>query len=274
MTDAAIVPLASPLDVRRRGRVLVLTLNDAATRNALHPDVYTLALAAVREAAEDTTLGAVVVTGAGGTFCSGGNVGRLLSRRAQPPSVQRDSIEHLHTLIRALRRLPLPVLAAVEGTAAGAGWSLVLACDLVVAARDARFAMAYVKVGLNPDGGASAFLARALPPPLAAEVLFDGVPLAAEHLHGLGLVNRLAEPGAALDDALAWAERLARGPRAALGRAKRLLESAVRAGLDEQLDLEADLLTEAVHHPEAGEGLSAFLEKRPPVFGRGGPDQR
>lgn len=258
--------LASPFDVRRQGRVLVLTLNDPATRNALHPAIYTAGRAALEAADGDPAVGAVVLTGAGGTFCSGGNVGRLRERREQPPAVQRESIEHLHGFIRALRRSSLPVIAAVEGAAAGAGWSLVLASDLVVAARDARVSMAYVKVGLNPDGGASAFLARALPPPLAAEVLFDGAPIGAERLHALGLVNRLTDPGAAFDEALAWAERLAHGPRAALGRAKRLLEGALRHDLDTQLDLEAELLTEAVHHPEAGEGLTAFLEKRRPKW--------
>ncbi|GAA0585116.1 enoyl-CoA hydratase [Caenispirillum bisanense] len=252
--------------MRRQGRVLVLTLDDPATRNALHPSVYIAGLAALQDADADPEMGAVVLTGAGGTFCSGGNIARLRARREQPPAVQRESIEHLHAFIRALRRSPLPVVAAVEGSAAGAGWSLVLAADLVVAAREARFSMAYVKVGLNPDGGASAFLARALPPPLAAEMLFEGAPVAAERLHALGLVNRLTEPGGAYTDALAWAERLADGPRAALGRAKRLLESALRHNLDTQLDLEAELLTEAVHHPEAGEGLTAFLEKRRPQW--------
>ena len=255
-----------PLRVATTGRVMVLTIDNPDQRNALHPDVYHGGAAARAAASADTAIGAVVLTGAGATFSSGGNLNRLKANREQPREVQRASVELLHGFVRAIRATPLPVVAAVEGIAAGAGFSLALACDLVVAAEDARFMMAYVKVGLNPDGGATAFLARGLPPQMAAELLFTGSPIGAGRLAELGVVNRLVPPGQAHDDALAWAAELASGPRAALGRAKRLIEAAPHNDLDRQLDLEAEFMTDAVHHAEAGEGIAAFLAKRKPDF--------
>lgn len=255
--------LDTPLDVRRDGPVLILTMNDPATRNALQPALYERGHAALREAEADETVRAVVLTGANGAFCSGGDLRRL----ARPDYVAgRGSVDAFHAFIRALRETPVPVIAAVEGPAAGAGFSMAAACDLVVAARDARFVMAYVRVGLNPDGGASALLSRGLPHQVVAEILFNGDVIAPERLHALGVVNRLVEPGEAFAAARAWAQRLAAGPRAALGRAKRLIEAARRNTLDEQLDLEAELFLDAVAHPEAAEGMAAFLEKRPADF--------
>jgi enoyl-CoA hydratase/carnithine racemase len=258
--------MTPPLRIETTGRVMVLTIDNPDQRNALHPDVYHRGAAALAEASADPAIGAVVLTGAGATFSSGGNLNRLKANREQQPEVQRASVELLHGFVRAIRATPVPVIAAVEGIAAGAGFSLALACDLLVAAEDARFIMAYVKVGLNPDGGATAFLARGLPPQLAAELLFTGAPIGAERLAGLGVVNRLVPPGRAHDKALAWASEIASGPRAALGRAKRLIEAAPHQDLDRQLDLEAELMTEAVHHAEAGEGIDAFLTRRKPDF--------
>jgi enoyl-CoA hydratase/carnithine racemase len=258
--------MTPPLRVEITGRVMVLTIDNPDQRNALHPDVYHRGAAALADASANSAIGAVVLTGAGTTFSSGGNLNRLKANREQPPEVQRASVELLHGFVRAIRATPVPVIAAVEGIAAGAGFSLALACDLLVAAEDARFIMAYVKVGLNPDGGATAFLARGLPPQLAAELLFTGAPIGAGRLAGLGVVNHLVPPGNAHGEALAWAGELACGPRAALGRAKRLIEAAPHQDLDRQLDLEAELMTEAVHHAEAGEGIDAFLTRRKPDF--------
>jgi len=261
-------PSATPLRVERHGRVMVLTFDNPDQRNALDPGVYRSGTSALAEAAADPAIGSVVLTGAAGTFSSGGNLARLRANREQHPDVQRNSVELLHRFVRAIRATPVPIIAAVEGVAAGAGFSLALACDLLIAADDAKFIMAYSRVGLNPDGGATAFLARGLPPQLAAELLFTGSPIGATRLSDLGVVNRLVAPGLACDEALAWAATLAAGPRAALGRAKRLIEAAPHHDLDRQLDLEAELLTEAVHHREAREGIDAFLARRKPDFTR------
>jgi len=271
MTDA---PLATPIDIRRKGRVLAITFNDPTTRNAFSPDLVEGATTAIVDAGADPEVGAVVLAGGGGTFCAGGNLNTLNENRSAPPSRQHLGLERLHAWIRAMRQSPLPIIAAVEGAAAGAGFSVALACDLIVAARDARFIMAYIKVGLNVDGGGSALLTRALPPQLAAELLFEGGVMDADRLHALGVVNRVVDPGTAEATAFAWAERLAQGPRAALGRTKRLLEAARVNDLSTQLDLEGEYITQALRGPEAAEGIGAFLEKRPPRFAEVGRRSR
>lgn len=255
--------LDTPLDVRREGAVLVLTMNDPATRNALQVGVYEGGLKALREAEADPSIRAIVLTGANGAFCSGGDLRRISQGNI---GRGRESIDAFHAFIQGLRAVPLPVIAAVEGPAAGAGFSMAAACDLVVAAEDAKFVMAYVRVGLNPDGGASALISRGLPHQAVAEILFNGDVVPVMRLYALGMVNRVVAPGTALSESLEWANRLGKGPRAALGRAKRLLEAARHNPLPAQLDLEADLFLEATRHPEAKEGMAAFLEKRAPDY--------
>ncbi len=254
--------------IERRGEVLFLTLNDPKSRNSLTAEMYTAGRAELMHAGRDDGIGAIVISGAEGNFCSGGNIQRLRKSIDMAPAERQQSVDALHGWIKSIRQCPKPVIAAVEGSAAGAGCSLALSCDLIVAAENARFVVAYVKIGLNPDGGATAFLNRGLPPQLVAELCFFGDPIGAERLHGLGVVNRLSAPGEVLADATAWAERLAGGPRAALARAKELIGSARSNSLETQLDLEARLINEARDHPEAAEGLSAFLEKRKPDFRR------
>ncbi len=252
--------------VERQDRVLLLALSDPRTRNALHPGIYRAGIQAMTEAESNAEIGAVVLTGANGGFCGGGNLNRLIKNREKPEQVQSESIGAFHDWIRAIKGCPKPVIAAVEGSAAGAGFSLVLACDLIVAAEDAKFTMAYVKVGLSPDGGSSALLGRGLAPQLVMEILLGGNPIGAERLHQLGLVNRLCAKDRALDEALQWARALARGPSAAMARIKALANAAADNDLDTQLDLEREKFLQSLFHPECGEGIAAFLEKRPADF--------
>lgn len=206
----------------------------------------------------------MVLTGEGGVFSAGGNLQRLQTQRVQDLPAQQASITALHDWIEAIRTYPKPVIAAVEGSAAGAGLALVLACDLVVAARSARFATAYARVGLSPDGGTSWHLARALPRALAAELLMCGDLVEAERLHALGLVNRLADTGQALQAALDLADTLhGRAPNA-LASCKELLDEAAHQPLSAQLDLERAHFLRNLTHANAGEGIAAFLDKRTP----------
>jgi enoyl-CoA hydratase/carnithine racemase len=254
------------LRTSREGRVLTLTLNDPATRNSLSTQMYVGGRAEILNAAGDDDVGAIIITGAEGNFCSGGNITRLRESIEASPADRRIGVDALHGWIKAIRDCPKPIIAAVEGAAAGAGCSLALACDLIVSADTARFVVAYVKIGLNPDGGSTAFFNRGLPPQLVAELCFFGDPIGAERLHQLGVVNKLTAPGSALDEATAWATRLANGPSAAISRAKALISAARHNSFEAQLDMEADLITQARDHPEAAEGLNAFLEKRKPDF--------
>ena len=255
------------IGVARHGRVLSLVIDNPAQRNALRPEFSQTLARELRLASDDDAVGAVVLSGAGAHFCAGGDLGTLYeTRRTQPRQHHYDRITKLNELVRALRQCAKPVIAAVEGHAAGAGFSIALSCDLIVAAEDAQFTMAYVKVGLNPDGNGSYSLARALPPQLAAELAMCGTAVAAPRLAALGLVNRLAPKGKAVAEALDWGALLATGATQAIGRIKRLLNEAHVNDYNRHLDLERALFVEALHGAEAGEGIGAFLEKRHAKF--------
>ena len=166
--------MTAELKSTSQGRTMVLTLSNPEHRNALGPEMYAAGVEALSVAENNPEVRSVVITGEGAIFCAGGNLQRLLANRQQPPEVQAQSIEGLHSWIEAIRTFPKPVIAAVEGAAAGAGFSLALACDLIVAADDAVFVMAYSNVALSPDGGASWSLSHALPRQLVAELLMAG----------------------------------------------------------------------------------------------------
>lgn len=258
--------MTAELVTERRGPALVLTLHDPATRNALSPQLSAAGIEALDSAEADPSVRAIVLRGEGTTFSAGGNLRGMVERRAQGRDAQRRSITQLHRWVEALRAHPKPVIAAVEGVAAGAGFALALACDLIVAARDARFVMSYAKVGLTPDGGATWALARALPRQLIAELTWLAEPVGAERLHAHGVVNAVCEPGQALDVALAWAERLAAGAPNAIACGKELIDSASLRTLGQQLDAERDAFLDALFHDNGAEGIAAFLERRPPRF--------
>ena len=247
-----------------QGGTMVLTISNPEQRNALGPEMYAAGVEAFNAAESHPEVRCVVITGEGSSFCAGGNLQRLLANRQQPPEVQARSIEGLHDWIETIRNFPKPIIAAVEGPAAGAGFSLALACDLVVAASDAVFVMAYTTVGLSPDGGATWSLARALPRQLASELLFTGERIGSERLHALGLVNRVVPPGTALAEALALADRLGQRAPNAIASVKELLNEAGSSSLHDHLAAERDHFVRNLHHPNAGEAISAFLDKRKP----------
>lgn len=254
------------LTQERRGPVLILTLDGATTRNSISAPLYRQVQEAVIGAGQDASVRAIVLAGANGFFSSGGNINALKASAEKTLAEVTVNTDLLNVMIKALRDCPKPVVAAVEGGAAGAGASLVLACDMIVAAQDAKFTVAYVKVGLTPDGGVTHFLAQSLPRQLVAEMCLLGTPVGAERLHALGLINTLCEPGAALEGALALAGRLAAGPVQAMAYIKGLIESAPAADLATHLDREAAGINRARFGVEAREGLAAFLEKRKPDF--------
>jgi enoyl-CoA hydratase/carnithine racemase len=258
--------MTSELKSTSNGRTMVLTLSNPEHRNALGPEMYAAGVEALSVAESSSEVRSVVITGEGATFCAGGNLQRLQDNRQRPPDVQAQSIEGLHGWIEAIRTFPKPVIAAVEGAAAGAGFSLALACDLIVAAEDAHVVMAYSSVALSPDGGASWSLARSMPRQLAAELLLLGERIGAPRLQALGVVNRIVPAGAALDDALAIAGRLNDRAPNVLASIKELMADADAASLQSQLTAERDQFVRNLHHPNAGIGISAFLEKRKPDY--------
>jgi enoyl-CoA hydratase/carnithine racemase len=248
------------------GATLILTLSNPEHRNALGPEIYAAGVEALSVAETSSEIKSVVITGEGDIFCAGGNLQRLIKNRQQAPEHQAQSIEGLHNWIETIRAFPKPVIAAVEGPAAGAGFSLALACDMIVAARNSVFLMAYSNIALSPDGGGSWSLSRSLPRQLAIEILMMGERINAERLHQLGVVNRLSEPGQALGTALTMANLLNQKAHNALTSIKELINEADANSLNQQLALERDHFVKNLHHANAGIGISAFLNKEKPRF--------
>ncbi len=245
---------------------MILTISNPDHRNALGPEMYAAGVEALSVAESSDEVRSVIITGEGSLFCAGGNLLRLQANRQLPPEVQAQSIEGLHSWIEAICTFPKPVIAAVEGAAAGAGFSLALACDFIVAADNAFFVMAYSTVALSPDGGGSWSLTQALPRQLVSELLMGGERILAPRLHQLGVVNRIAAPGSALAEALTLSEKLnARAPNA-LSSIKELMNDATGAMLSRHLTAERDHFVKNLHHANGAIGIAAFLAKQPPRY--------
>ncbi|MEJ5989058.1 enoyl-CoA hydratase [Ramlibacter sp. PS3R-8] len=258
--------MPAELKSHSEGRTMVLTLSNPDHRNALGPEIYAAGVEALNAADSNPEVRSVVITGAGSTFCAGGNLQRLLDNRQKPPEVQAQSIEGLHGWIDAIRTFPKPVIAAVEGAAAGAGFSLALACDFIVAAENAVFVMAYSSVALSPDGGGSWSLARALPRQLVSELLMCGERIGATRLNTLGVVNRITPAGAALGEALALAALLNERAPNAIASIKELVNDAGDTPLARHLAAERDHFVRNLHHANGAIGIGAFLSKQPPRY--------
>ena len=258
--------MAAELRSTVEGRTMVLTISNPEHRNALGPEMYAAGVEALSAAESNPEVRCVVLTGEGEVFCAGGNLQRLQANRQKPPEVQAQSIEQLHSWVEAIRTFPKPVIAAVEGPAAGAGFSLALACDLIVAARNAVFVMAYSSVALSPDGGGSWSLAQALPRQLVNELLMNGERIGAQRLHELGVVNRLCDAGQALGTALEWSEKLAARAPNVMTSIKELVSEAGAHDLSTHLAAERDHFVKNLHHPNGGIGIAAFLNKQVPRY--------
>ena len=250
--------------VERRDACLILTLNRPSRRNALSPAIYEALHGAL--AGADAGIAAIILQGAGGFFCSGGDLEALATRAALPLAGREARIEALHDLIRCIRNSPRPVIAAIEGGAAGAGASIALVADMIVAAEDSYLSMAYVNAGLVPDGGGTASLLAALPPQLATEIALMGGRIPAPRLAGLGVINRIVPPGGALAAALELGQALARGPGMAQAAILGLVDAAGEADFTAQLQREKQAMAQALGGAEAAEGIAAFLARRRPDF--------
>ncbi|QTN25275.1 enoyl-CoA hydratase/isomerase family protein [Rhizobacter sp. AJA081-3] len=258
--------MPSELLTERQGAVLILTISDPDTRNTLSEAVITAGIEALSTAESDDDVRCVVLRGAGQHFCAGGNLQGLMARRQAGPPAQARMLERLNQWVEALRACPKPVLAAVEGAAAGAGFSLTLACDMIVAAEDAKFILSYAKLGLSPDGGASWQLLRALPRQAVQQMVWLAEPVSARQLQGWGIVNAVTEPGNALAVALRLADRLSAMAPNAVASGKELLNAAADQPLNAQLGAERDHFIVNLFHANGGEGIQAFVGKRAPRF--------
>jgi 2-(1,2-epoxy-1,2-dihydrophenyl)acetyl-CoA isomerase len=250
------------VETSRDGAVLTITLNRPDVLNAFNRELHRALAAALKEA-RDGGVRAVVLTGAGRGFCVGQDLTEL---REAPGDIGSRLRENYHPNIRAIRSLEKPVIAAVNGAAAGAGMSLACACDLRLAAGSATFVPAFINIGLIPDSGGSYFVTRILGPARAFEWLASGKRLTAAEAHAWGLVSEVVEADALASRAAELAAELAELPTRGVGMTKRLLDHAVTATLEEQLEREAQLQAAATQTEDFKEGVAAFLEKRPPRF--------
>ncbi|TML62108.1 MAG: hypothetical protein E6G22_08705 [Actinobacteria bacterium] len=250
------------VETSRDGGVLTITLNRPEVLNAFDAAMHRALQAAFKEARADDVR-AVVVTGAGRGFCVGQD---LTEFRESAGDIGERLRSTYHPTILGLRSLDKPVVAAVNGAAAGAGLSLALACDLRLAADSATFVPAFINIGLVPDSGGSFFAARLLGYARALEWLASGRRLTAAEAHAWGLVSEVVEADALAERAAALAAELAALPTRGIALTKRLLEHAQTATLEEQLEREAQLQAAATRTEDFREGVAAFLEKRPPQF--------
>jgi len=246
------------------GAVATITLDRPDALNALTVASKRELLAAFEAVAADAAVRVVVLTGSGRAFCSGQDLKERLEPDAAPLEVEVR--ERYNPIIRAMRSLDRPIVGAINGVAAGAGASLAFACDLRIAADGASFLLAFGRVGLIPDSGATWLLPRLVGPAKAAEMALLAEPLSAADAERFGLVMRVVPGDALLDAARAVADRLAGLAPRAVALTKRALDSAWGSSLDEALELEAQLQGEAGSTADHAEGIAAFLEKRPPRF--------
>jgi len=247
--------------------VLEITLNRPERLNAFNEPMHAQLRAALRRAHDEPAIRAVLLTGAGRGFCAGQDLGDRDPRRMDgPPDLGYTLDTFYNPMLRLIRALEKPVIAAVNGVAAGAGANLALACDIVLAARSVRFIQAFSRIGLTPDAGGSWSLSRLLGEARAKGLALTAEPLPAERAEAWGLIWKCHDDEALLPEARALARRLAAGPTRGLGLTKLSIQSAATRSFDDQLDVERDLQRLAGQSADYAEGVAAFLDKREPRF--------
>ncbi len=248
----------------------VVVLNRPERLNALNAEMHAGLRAALAQAGGEAGCRAVLLTGAGRGFCAGQDLAEVAGKSAEQGDLGELIERHYNPLVRQIRALPLPVVCAVNGIAAGAGANIALACDLVLAARSATFTQAFVKIGLVPDSGGTFFLPRLVGEARARALAMLGEPLPAERAAEWGLIWRCVDDDRLAAEAVALCAHLATQPTAAIALMKRAFDAGAHNDLDAQLALECELQRQAGSTADYAEGVRAFLDKRAPRFvGRG-----
>lgn len=250
------------------GSVATIQMNRPDALNALSLQLGKDLKSALEKAIEDEVR-AILLTGSGRAFCSGGDLREMKAMGDSEGNIEAflDSpLKALHDVILLIRETPIPFIAAVNGVCAGAGTNFALACDLVLAADDASFNEAFVRIGLSPDCGGTFFLPRAVGEKIATELFMTGGTLDAKRAAEIGMINRVVPPSDLLEEAMKLAQQLAKGPTGSYGRIKRMMNATFSNDLRAQLDLEADCQLESGKSEDFKEGVAAFFEKRSPGF--------
>ncbi|MEP7029674.1 MAG: 2-(1,2-epoxy-1,2-dihydrophenyl)acetyl-CoA isomerase PaaG [Pseudolabrys sp.] len=250
----------------KRAGYRVITLNRPERLNAFNDAMHVMLKAALAEAEADEACRALLITGSGRAFCAGQDLSDRVLKPGEKP-VPRNSLElHYNPLVRKLRTLPFPVVAAVNGVAAGAGCNVALACDIVIAAKSANFIQSFARVGLIPDAGGTWVLPRLVGDARARGLALLAQPLTAEKAEQWGLIWKCVDDASLAAEAEKLCEHFAAAPTQGLALIKRALNASTQNSLDDQLDLERDLQKLANLTPDYAEGVRAFMEKRKPNF--------
>ena len=259
------------VDLSNQGAVGIITLNRPEARNALNPEMFQ-ELGSAIQGCRDPDMRAVIITGSGGSFCAGADVKDFVNQLENSgPEGLHQHLKHLadafhrHVII-PIRQLDKPVIASIDGVAAGGGLSLALACDLRVASDSARFLMAYGNIGATADGGSTYLLPRLIGTARAMELYLSDQPIGAQRALDLGLLNQVFPTAELERSTLEFAARLAQGPTVAYGRVKALFYSSWDASLAGQLDAETEYISNITMTDDFQEGIKAFAEKRSPRF--------
>ena len=243
-----------------------IRLNRPAVLNALDQAMVEALHEAVTRLAADRSLRCVVLSGEGRGFMAGGDIRMFHAAGRDAPTVVARLIEPFHAVLRLLPAMPVPVVASVHGPVAGAGMSLAMGCDLAIAADDARFDLAYLRLGASPDGGGTWALPRLVGLRRALGIALLSETLDAHAALDLGLVNRVVPSASLASETQSIARQLAAGPTAAIGRTKVLLRASLARELDAQLNAERDAFIASTGTADFAEGVAAFLGRRPPRF--------
>jgi 2-(1,2-epoxy-1,2-dihydrophenyl)acetyl-CoA isomerase len=260
MTDDA------PLLIQRQGSVVRLILNRPKAGNAINIELAKALMEAAIACDEDPGVRCVVLTGSGRMFCAGGDVRLFASAGDRIPQLLKELTSYLHSAISRLARMEKPLVTIVNGPAAGAGFSLALLGDIALASRDASFTLAYGKLGLSPDGGATWLLPRLIGLRRTQELILTDPTLPAATAADLGLVTRVCDAETLSTEADLLIERLSRSAVCAWGRTRELLLGAYGASLESHLEAEARMIARAGRSAESREGIAAFAERRPADF--------
>jgi len=258
--------MSDVVQVERNGGVATIRMNRPERLNAYNAEMGDALLAVALTVSADPSVRCVVLTGAGKAFSAGGDVEMMASIGGEGSEGFLDLTVRLHAFTATLRRAPKPVVAAVNGVAAGAGFSFALACDTAVAAASARFTLGYQNIGLSPDGGLTFFLARALGTQRAMEMTLFSKVLSAEQAAAWGLVHEVYPDAGFASRVDALSSQLAAGPTLAYARAKELYNRALSQPLEAQLEEERQNIARSGVTHDFREGVRAFLEKRPACF--------
>lgn len=259
----------TPVLTTLEGGVLSLTLNRPGRLNAMNNPLIEAMNRELKRARDDANIRAVLLTGTSRAFCAGADLvggGPIDSKASVPPDLGADMDRIFNPMIRAMRELPKPIVGAINGVAAGGGANFALACDIVVAARSARFDQAFVRISLMPDLGGTYFLPHAVGDARARALAMLGTSLTAEEAERMGMVWQVVDDAALMAEATKLARRLAAGPTLSYAAIKRAINLAATNTLDQQLDLERDSQRALGQSADCREGVAAFLAKRPAQF--------